>query len=117
MSVDERRSEQDLKSELQDLKTELAVQQATQARAEATQAATQAGQAATNAAAHAGTWSTFVTGGVALSVGMFPGAGSRRRDTKVEPRKRDGLPGRSPLLPASSASARARSNELSTDSG
>ena len=85
MSVDERRSEQDLKSELQDLKTELAVQQATQAGAEATQAATQAGQAATNAAAHAGTWSTFVTGGVALSVGMFPGAGSRRRDTKVEP--------------------------------
>jgi hypothetical protein len=71
MSVDERTSEQDLKSDLQDLKTELAVQQATQAGAEATQAATQAGQAATNAAAHAGTWSTFVTGGVALSVGMF----------------------------------------------
>jgi hypothetical protein len=71
MSVDERTSEQDLKAEIEKLKTDMAVQQATQAGAEATQAATQAGQAATNAAAHAGTWSTFVAGGVALSVGMF----------------------------------------------
>jgi len=64
MSVDERTSEQDLKAEIEKLKTDMAVQQATQA-------ATQAGQAATNAAAHAGAWSTFVAGGVALSVGMF----------------------------------------------
>ena len=71
MSVAERTSEQDLRSEVQDLKTEMAVQQATQAGADATLAATQAGQAATSAAAHAGTWSTFVTGGVALSIGMF----------------------------------------------
>jgi hypothetical protein len=69
--VDERTSEQDIQPELQQLKRELAVQQATHAGAEATQAATQAGQGATNAAAHAGTLSTFVVGGVALSVGMF----------------------------------------------
>ncbi len=52
----------DLQSEVQDLKAAMAVQEATQA-----------GQAATNAAAHAGTWSTFVVGGVALSVGMLLG--------------------------------------------
>jgi hypothetical protein len=63
MSVDERTSEQDLKAEIEKLKTDMAVQQPTQA-------ATQAGQAATNAAAHAGAWSTFVAGGVALSVGI-----------------------------------------------
>ena len=41
------------------------------AGAQATQAAVQAGQAATSTAAAAGTWSTFVVGGVALCVGMF----------------------------------------------
>jgi Flp pilus assembly protein TadB len=66
-SIAEHKSEQDMQSELQQLKTELAVQQATQAGTEATQA----GHAATNAAAHAGTWSTFVVGGVALGVAMF----------------------------------------------
>jgi hypothetical protein len=50
----------DLRSEVEDLKTAMAVQEATQA-----------GQAATDAATHAGTWSTFVVGGAALSVGMF----------------------------------------------
>jgi hypothetical protein len=74
MSVDmnERQpSVTDLQREIQELKTAMAVQEATMAGAEATQAATQAGQAATNAAAHAGTWSTLIAGGVALSVGMF----------------------------------------------
>jgi hypothetical protein len=64
-------STQSLKSEIEALKTATAVQEATMAGAQATQAATQAGQAATSAAAAAGTWSTFVVGGVALSVGMF----------------------------------------------
>ena len=64
-------SNQDLKAEIQELKTAMAVQEATMAGAQSTQAATQAGQAATSAAAAAGTWSTFVVGGVALSVGMF----------------------------------------------
>ncbi|MDX6537573.1 MAG: hypothetical protein QOD37_1914 [Gaiellales bacterium] len=64
-------SRQDLKDEVEALKTAMAVQEATMAGAQATQAATQAGQAATSAAAAAGTWSTFVVGGVALSVGMF----------------------------------------------
>ena len=53
-------SEQDLKGEIEQLKTAVAVQEASMAGAQATQAAT-----------HAGTWSTFVVGGVALSVGMF----------------------------------------------
>jgi hypothetical protein len=64
-------SSQSLKDEIEALKTAMAVQEATMAGAQATQAATQAGQAATSAAAAAGTWSTFVVGGVALSVGMF----------------------------------------------
>jgi hypothetical protein len=64
-------SEYELKDEVEDLKTAMAVQEATMAGAQATQAATQAGQAATNAAAAAGTWSTFVASGIALSVGMF----------------------------------------------
>jgi hypothetical protein len=63
-------STQSLKSEIEALKTAMAVQEATMAGAQATQAATQAGQASTAAAAAAGTWSTFVVGGVALSVGM-----------------------------------------------
>jgi hypothetical protein len=48
-----------LAGEVQDLKTQLAVQEATMA-----------GQAATDAATHAGTWSTFLTGGIALVAGM-----------------------------------------------
>jgi hypothetical protein len=64
-------STQNLKDEIEKLKTAMAVQEATMTGAQATQAATQAGQAATSAAAAAGTWSTFVVGGVALSVGMF----------------------------------------------
>lgn len=64
-------SNQNLKDEIEALKTAMAVQEATMAGAQSTQAATQAGQAATSAAAAAGTWSTFVVGGVALSVGMF----------------------------------------------
>lgn len=64
-------SPQDLKDEIEALKTAMAVQEATMAGAHATQAAVQAGQAATSTAAAAGTWSTFVVGGVALSVGMF----------------------------------------------
>jgi hypothetical protein len=64
-------SGKDLKAEIEQLKTAMAVQEATMAGAQSTQAATQAGQAATSAAAAAGTWSTFVVGGVALSVGMF----------------------------------------------
>jgi outer membrane murein-binding lipoprotein Lpp len=50
----------DLQSDVQQLKTDFAVQQAVQAGSEATQAAT-----------HAGTWSTMLTGGLALIVGMF----------------------------------------------
>jgi hypothetical protein len=64
-------STQNLKDEIEKLKTAMAVQEASMAGAQATQAATQAGQASTAAAAAAGTWSTFVVGGVALSVGMF----------------------------------------------
>jgi hypothetical protein len=71
MSTNDSTSTQDLKDEIQALKTAMAVQEATMAGAQSTQAATQAGQAATSAAAAAGTWSTFVVGGVALSVGMF----------------------------------------------
>jgi hypothetical protein len=64
-------SNEALKHEIEKLKTAMAVQEATMAGGQATQTATQAGQAATSAAAAAGTWSTFVVGGVALSVGMF----------------------------------------------
>jgi hypothetical protein len=71
VSVNEGTSERDVKDEVEKLKTAMAVQEATMAGAQATQAAVQAGQASTSAAAAAGTWSTFVVGGVALSVGMF----------------------------------------------
>jgi hypothetical protein len=71
MSATDSTSKDDLKDEIQALKTAMAVQEATMAGAQATQAAAQAGQAATATAAAAGTWSTFVVGGVALSVGMF----------------------------------------------
>jgi hypothetical protein len=71
MSSNDSTSNQDLKDEIEALKTAMAVQEATMAGAQATQAAVQAGQASTSAAAAAGTWSTFVVGGVALSVGMF----------------------------------------------
>ena len=64
-------STQTLKDEIDELKTAMAVQEATMAGAQSTQAATQAGQAATSAAAAAGTWSTFIVGGIALSVGML----------------------------------------------
>jgi hypothetical protein len=71
MSTIEQTANHHLEDEIENLKTAMAVQEATMAGAQATQAATQAGQAATSAAAAAGTWSTFVVGGVALSVGMF----------------------------------------------
>ncbi|MDX6542077.1 MAG: hypothetical protein QOI71_3687 [Gaiellales bacterium] len=71
MSSIDSTSNEKLKEEIEQLKTAMAVQEATMAGAQSTQAATQAGQAATSAAAAAGTWSTFVVGGVALSVGMF----------------------------------------------
>jgi hypothetical protein len=71
MSASDSTSNQSLKDQIEELKKAMAVQEATMAGAQATQAATQAGQAATQTAAAAGTWSTFVVGGVALSVGMF----------------------------------------------
>jgi hypothetical protein len=71
MSSNDSTSDQDLKDEIEKLKTAMAVQEANMAGAQATQAAVQAGQASTATAAAAGTWSTFVVGGVALSVGMF----------------------------------------------